>query len=238
MNSTEGSANVNEPAIAQQYHVVAHTFWRGTPHSAVEQAQGPGICYRDGQVSAPPVGPPPDLHRQERPRNNNCASKRDICINLLLAVRSLIVTVGLVAGDFNGGASRKDNARSPIEAAFGHTDIPWPDGAASTWGPGASWMMVCSMPLCSLRHNVRLSSNPQNMVPGAWRRVRWVWTNVMKPGTPKGGSNSSSQEGPLLTKSSARGKKRRTRDTCQGYNSTWGWWTNWHHHQREVSSEQ
>ena len=90
----------------------------------------------------------PDLYRHERPRNNNCASKRDICINLLLAVRSLIVKMGLVAGDFNGRASRKDNARYLIEAAFGHTDIPWPDEAASIWGPGASWMMVCAMPLC------------------------------------------------------------------------------------------
>ena len=28
MKFAEGSTNVNEPAIAQQYHVVAHTFWR------------------------------------------------------------------------------------------------------------------------------------------------------------------------------------------------------------------
>ena len=82
-----------------------------------------------------PVPPSPDglqntvirVHR-----NNQCASKRGICVNLLLAMRSFIDTEGvvLVCADFSSAVRQKGPEPSPIELAFWRNEIPRPPGNA------------------------------------------------------------------------------------------------------------
>ena len=80
--------------------------------------------------------------------NNECAKRRSVYIVLLLLVRYLCMKLGAVVltGDFNKlcwsvnslQALSTDQRRiSPLEAAFSHTNVPWPtSGVTPLWGPG------------------------------------------------------------------------------------------------------
>ena len=77
--------------------------------------------------------------------NNERAERRSVCIALLLLVGDLCLKLGAVVltGDFNKAVemdtSSGDGERrtSPMEAAFRHTNIPWPTGGVTPlWGPG------------------------------------------------------------------------------------------------------
>ena len=85
--------------------------------------------------------------------NNNYAKKRGIANNVLFAVRTAMQQeqVDMVAGDFNGAASRRkrdeDQRRdSTIEEAFANTNLPIPNSPTPLWGPGGvsnEWSDVC-----------------------------------------------------------------------------------------------
>ena len=75
--------------------------------------------------------------------NNECAKRRSVCIALLLLIRDLCLNLGAVVltGEFNKAFKREtpsgdgERRSSPMEAAFRHTNIPWPTGGVTPlWG--------------------------------------------------------------------------------------------------------
>ena len=85
--------------------------------------------------------------------NNQCAKKRGIAKNLLLAIRTSMhqEQFDIVAGDINGAAwtRRSGNEQmrnSTIEKAFANTNLPIPHGPTALWGPSGvpgEWANVC-----------------------------------------------------------------------------------------------
>ena len=81
--------------------------------------------------------------------NNTFAKKRRIAQNLPLAVRTVMLQqlVDLVAGDFNGAASRRQSGNDPRptsrkEEAFVNTNLPLPPGPTPLWGPGGVFLKL------------------------------------------------------------------------------------------------
>ena len=72
-------------------------------------------------------------------RKNQCASKRGICVNVLLAMRSFIDTEGvvLVCGDLSMLYAERGPEPSPIELAFRRNtllEMPPSEGKRDGWG--------------------------------------------------------------------------------------------------------
>ena len=77
--------------------------------------------------------------------NNECAKRTSVCIALLLLVRDFWFKLGAVVltGDFHKAVGREtpsgdgERRTSQMEAAFRHTNIPWPTGGVTPlWDPG------------------------------------------------------------------------------------------------------
>ena len=84
------------------------------------------------------------------PISNVYAKKRGIGKKLILTIRAVMLkeNVDLVAGDFNGGAWRRDNRNniSIIEEAFADCALPMPPAPHHCGGPGSipgNWADVC-----------------------------------------------------------------------------------------------
>ena len=88
------------------------------------------------------------FHSSER-AHQQWVRRKTLSVHCVVAAhRDLCVRLGavLLTGDFNKGAERDlppsgtDSQRrlSPLEAAFGHTPVPWPATVVNPWwGPGA-----------------------------------------------------------------------------------------------------
>ena len=80
--------------------------------------------------------------------NNECAKRRSACIALLLLVGDLCRKLGAaeLTGALGKAAEREtpsgdgERRTSPMDAAFHHTNLPWPTGGVTPlwplWGPG------------------------------------------------------------------------------------------------------
>ena len=69
----------------------------------------------------------------ERRINNHTAQCRSVCVNLLLLGRFMGRTQGvdILTGEFNKGSVRQGCRLSPLVAAFGRANVPWPTSGGS-----------------------------------------------------------------------------------------------------------
>ena len=155
--------------------------------------------------------------------DNLCASKRSICVNWLLAMRSIIpiegvllVCLGMVFGDFNGAVPLREAESSLLELAFQHSEIPWPPGPSLLWGPRDktdNWSLDgrCGIPQDPLGPALADPTSrflgSRSCSTGAWQTRPSVTLRAVDPGAVRLCAVSPTQKGAktVARQSAARG---------------------------------